>query len=159
MRLHITLAAAAAAFLTLTSAATARPLQVDVDQSTRISLPTAARDVVIGNPSIADVSVLDGHTIMVLGKSFGVTSLMITDVHMPVLGGLDVFQGLRAAHWTTPVIVVTGHDTPALRAAVARLGAVLLLKPLDLDILERTVRELLAKSARKPNPRPAQKPH
>lgn len=79
MRLHITFAAAAAAFLTLASAAMARPLQVDVDQSARISLPTAARDVVIGNPAIADVSVLDGHTIMVLGKSFGITSLMVTD--------------------------------------------------------------------------------
>lgn len=80
MRLISTLAAAVAAVLTLVSTAAAQPLAVHLDQSTRVTLPSAARDVVVGNPAIADVAVLDGHNILVLGKSYGVTSLMVTDV-------------------------------------------------------------------------------
>lgn len=79
MRLPFKLIVATAALLTFATTAIARPLEVSIDQSTRISLPTAARDVVIGNPAIADVSVLDGRTIMVLGRSFGMTSLLVTD--------------------------------------------------------------------------------
>jgi DNA-binding response OmpR family regulator len=76
--------------------------------------------------------------------------LVITDVYMPVCSGIDVFKGLRAAHWRTPVIVMTGHETKEVRDAVAMLDAVLLLKPLDLDVFEATVMELLD---RPPRPR------
>lgn len=80
MRLFSTLAAAVAAVLTLVSTAAAQPLAVHLDQSTRVTLPSAARDVVVGNPAIADVAILDGRNILVLGKSYGVTSLMVTDI-------------------------------------------------------------------------------
>jgi DNA-binding response OmpR family regulator len=73
--------------------------------------------------------------------------LIITDVHMPVVDGLEVFWALRAAHWTVPVIVVMGHDAPEIRDAAARLGAILLPKPVDLGVLESSVRKLLSRSA------------
>jgi Flp pilus assembly secretin CpaC len=79
MRLIASAIASIAAFLALASAAMADPLAVQIDGSTRITLPAAARDVIVGNPSIADVAVLDGRNILVLGKSYGVTSLMVTD--------------------------------------------------------------------------------
>ena len=79
MRLIATALASLIAFLTLTSAALAHPLAISIDQSTRITLPASARDVIVGNPAIADVAVLDGRNILVLGKSYGVTSLMVTD--------------------------------------------------------------------------------
>ena len=70
--------------------------------------------------------------------------LVVTDVRMPVFSGIDVFKGLRAAHWTTPVIVMTAYpDAREVREAVERLDAVLMPKPLDLDTFEQTVRELL----------------
>lgn len=69
--------------------------------------------------------------------------LIVTDVRMPVMSGLEAFKGLRAAHWTTPVIVLTAYETPEAREVVDRFGAVLLLKPLDLDVFETTVRELV----------------
>ena len=81
MRLFSTLAAAVAVVMTLVTAAEAQPLSVHLDQSTRVTLPTAARDVVVGNAAIADVAMLDGRNILVLGKSYGVTSLMVTDVN------------------------------------------------------------------------------
>ncbi len=79
MRLIVSTIAAIAAFFTLASAALADPLAVQIDQSTRITLPSTARDVIVGNPSIADVSVLDARNILVLGRSYGITSLMVTD--------------------------------------------------------------------------------
>lgn len=85
--------------------------------------------------------------------------LIVTDVHMPVLDGLSVFWGIRAAHWTTPTIVVTGDDSLEVRQAAARLGAIVLSKPLELDLLESTVRELLAPRSPPPIPRSTSKPH
>jgi Flp pilus assembly secretin CpaC len=79
MRLISTALASIAAFFALASAALADPLAVQIDTSTRITLPTSARDVVVGNPAIADVTVLDGRNILVLGRSYGITSLMVTD--------------------------------------------------------------------------------
>lgn len=69
--------------------------------------------------------------------------LVITDVRMPVVRGLDVFKGLRAAGWLTPVIVATAFDTPEVREVVERFGAVLLLKPIDLGELEDVIRKLI----------------
>lgn len=77
------------------------------------------------------------------GRSPEQVDLIVTDVCMPVIGGLELFKGLRAAGWMTPVVVVTGHDAGDLRETVARLDAVLLPKPLDLDAFEHVVRGLL----------------
>lgn len=71
--------------------------------------------------------------------------LIITDVRMPVMSGLDVFKGLRAAAWKTPVIVVTAFDSPDVRDVVNRFGAFLLQKPVDLDELEATIDRVLVK--------------
>lgn len=70
--------------------------------------------------------------------------LIVTDVRMPVCSGLDILDGIRAARWTTPVIVMTGLHTPNIRQRATKLGATLLLKPLDLAIFEATVLSLLA---------------
>lgn len=77
------------------------------------------------------------------GRSPEDLDLIVTDIHMPVVSGLDMLKGLRAAGWTTPVIIVTGHETREVREAVARLDALLLPKPLDLDRFEHAVRTIL----------------
>lgn len=63
---------------------------------------------------------------------------------MPVVGGMEVFRALRASRWTTPTIIVTGHESPEVEEMADRLGAIVLPKPLDLELFESTVRELLA---------------
>ncbi|HEY8029355.1 MAG TPA: response regulator, partial [Gaiellaceae bacterium] len=78
------------------------------------------------------------------GRSPGDLDLIVTDLDMPVVSGLDVFQGLRSAHWKTPLIVVTGYDTPEVADRVARLDAALLPKPLDLGLFFATARRLVA---------------
>lgn len=78
------MAAASTASVSLPAqAATARgsAIAVRMDQSVRISLKGAAQSVVVGNPTIADVSVIDARTILVLGKGYGVTNLVIIDAY------------------------------------------------------------------------------
>ena len=76
--------------------------------------------------------------------------LIITDVRMPVVSGIDVFKGLRAALWKTPVVILTAFDTPEVRDAIVRFGAVLLIKPIDLDELEAVIDDLLTGTPRAP---------
>lgn len=71
--------AAMAAILLATPAAAAEPLRVGIDQSTRVQLSGTARDVVVANPAVADVTMLGGRNLVVLGKRFGVTSVLVVD--------------------------------------------------------------------------------
>lgn len=77
-RLTISLTTAAA-LLAGAAQAAAPTLPVAKDQSARLLLPPGARDVMIGNPKIADVNVLDGRSVVVLGKGYGVTNLLVID--------------------------------------------------------------------------------
>ena len=81
------------------------------------------------------------------GRSPDDLDLVITDVRMPVLSGLEIFKALRVAHWTLPVIVMTAFESKEVSDAVMRYGAALLIKPLDLDELEALVRRMLARPA------------
>jgi hypothetical protein len=60
-------------------AALAASLGVPLDQSIRITMPVPFRDVIIGNPAIADVAVADNRHLVVTGKTGGVTNLIVTD--------------------------------------------------------------------------------
>jgi hypothetical protein len=73
---HLFLAALASAFATTASAAT---FAVTIDQSARVSLSAPARDVLVGNPSVADVTLLSPTSLAVLGRSYGVTNLVVID--------------------------------------------------------------------------------
>jgi DNA-binding response OmpR family regulator len=72
--------------------------------------------------------------------------LVITDVAMPWMTGLQAGNSARYAGDGTPILVVTAIDDPAMSDRVAALGqrARLLRKPLELDALERTIEELIA---------------
>ena len=57
----------------------AQGLPVRIDQATRVALSSPARDVFIGNPSVADVTVIDGRNLLVMGKAYGVTNIVVLD--------------------------------------------------------------------------------
>jgi Flp pilus assembly secretin CpaC len=95
-----------AGLLALSGAAQAAPtISVPVDQSTRIVLPVGVRDVMIGNPAIADVNVVDQRNAVILGKGYGVTNLLVIDqlgrtvmerqiiVSAPTAGRVSVIRG------------------------------------------------------------------
>ncbi len=70
--------------------------------------------------------------------------LIVSDVRMPVCSGLDIFKGVRAAHWTTPVVLVTRHPTPEVYECARELGANVVLKPVNVAEFERVVLGLLS---------------
>ncbi len=52
---------------------------VEVDKAKILRLPRAASAVIIGNPAIADASVHDGRTLLITGKIFGATNIIVLD--------------------------------------------------------------------------------
>lgn len=76
----------------------AQSLTVPTGQASQIGLGGPVRDVVVGDPRIADVSVINDRTLVVMGKQPGITTLMAFDAAGKAL--------------TTRQIVVSG-DGPA----------------------------------------------
>lgn len=83
------LAVLAVALLGLPGVALAQsqPLSVGIDQSTRVQLSGPAGSVIVGNPQIADVTVVDANTLYITGKGYGVTEIVAVDAI-----GRTVFQ-------------------------------------------------------------------
>ena len=66
--------------------------------------------------------------------------VIVTDVRMPGCNGLNVVEGLRAAGWQQPVIVITAFADAAIRERVRRLASTALLpKPFAPEALEAAV--------------------
>ena len=70
--------------------------------------------------------------------------LIITDIRMPTLGGLESARALRAAGHATPLIFMTAYGDAWTRARATELGAQLLDKPLSLAALRHAVTMTLA---------------
>ncbi len=65
--------------------ARAGDLMVRYDQSQLIRLPRPASEVIIGNPSIADVTIQGGNLLVVTGKTFGITNVIALDAQRNVI--------------------------------------------------------------------------
>ncbi len=59
--------------------AQARPLNVEIDSATRVQLRAPAGSVIVANPRIADVTVVDATTLFITGKGYGVTEIVAVD--------------------------------------------------------------------------------
>jgi Pilus formation protein N terminal region len=59
--------------------AIAGDLIVRYDQSQLLRLPRPASEIIVGNPSIADVALQDGNLLVVTGKTFGITNIIALD--------------------------------------------------------------------------------
>jgi two-component system response regulator FixJ len=70
---------------------------------------------------------------------------VITDVHMPGMGGLELLERLRARKVALPVIVISGRGGPRLAAEAAAAGAAAVIeKPFAPDALIAAIRAALA---------------
>ncbi|MDD2934118.1 MAG: response regulator [Methylotenera sp.] len=75
-------------------------------------------------------------------------ALMVLDIGLPKLSGLDVLKWLRERHLNVPVLILTARDTVADRVAGLNAGADdYLIKPFDLDELIARLNALLRRSA------------
>jgi Flp pilus assembly secretin CpaC len=75
----IALAALAVAGSSAAFAQSAAPLSVGIDRSQRISLRGSVSSVVVANPQIADVTVIDANTLVIQGKGYGQTEILAVD--------------------------------------------------------------------------------
>jgi Flp pilus assembly secretin CpaC len=78
---RLLLALGAAALLAgpgLAAAQSAR-ISVEIDQAQRVQLSGPAGSVIVGNPEIADVTVVDANTLYITGKGYGVTEVVAVD--------------------------------------------------------------------------------
>ena len=62
--------------------------------------------------------------------------LVISDINMPRMGGLDLLQKLHALRPQLPVVIITGHATVETAVSAMKLGAFdYLLKPFSIDVI------------------------
>ncbi len=77
-------------------------LSVEIDQARRVQLSGPAGSVIVGNPEIADVTVVDANTLYITGKGYGVTEVVAVD---PI--GRTVYQ--------SQVVVTAGDGAGRVR--------------------------------------------
>jgi len=70
--------------------------------------------------------------------------LIISDIRMPFLGGLEILMKLEAIKHPPPVILITAFGDPNTHAHARRLGAAAVFdKPFDTEDLLAKVREIV----------------
>jgi len=99
---------------------------LDDDASVRRSM-----EQLLDSDGLKAQSFEDGEDFLAHARSHAVR-LAVLDVWMPETSGLEVQARLREVSPDTKVIVMTGRDTPAIRATALEGGAfAFLLKPFD----------------------------
>src|SRR5216684_3533889 len=115
-------------------------------------------------PIFREVLTLNGYTVIDTGDPFEARriaerqpiQLLLTDVVMPIMNGIELAQRVEAASPTTKVILMSGYVT----AAVKTSGRPLLSKPLRTNDLLAAISQMLdSRSAfRRPAPPTAPRP-
>ena len=134
VRAFVLLLLAAAVLLPRPLFAAEAPLNIVLDQATIMRLPEKVSTIVVGNPLIADVAVQSGGLVVVTGKGYGATNLIVLDRAGAVLmerqvvvrGASDqtvsVYRGIeRETYSCTPNCErrITLGDTPAFFTAAS----------------------------------------
>jgi len=74
----------------------------------------------------------------------GAFEMVITDIRMPKMGGLDLLKELKGQSSETPVIVITAYGTVNTAVDAMKQGAKdFIMKPFSLDDLEMVVKNVL----------------
>jgi len=81
--------------------ASAADLNVKIDQAELVRLDRPGAEVIIGNPSIADVTVQSGRLLIVTGKSAGLTNLIVLDGSGDLVMERNVYVGSDAKNLVT----------------------------------------------------------
>ncbi|MCP3464669.1 MULTISPECIES: response regulator [unclassified Bradyrhizobium] len=74
--------------------------------------------------------------------------LILSDINMPGMSGLEMLPKVRAARPNVPVIMITAYGDEATKKKAAQLGAAgLLTKPIDFGLLREEIDERLQRAA------------
>ena len=131
--------AAPAAALAAPASAPPGMLTVVIDQAKVAQLPAGTRTLVVGNPAIADVTMLKGGAAMVVtGKGYGLTNLIALDAQGNIIDekGIEVEPAKavlvvqrgneRESYWCNPLCMPTvqvGDDNTAFSNASGQITA------------------------------------
>ena len=85
-----TLAAAALLAVIASPALAAGTMMVSLDKSERVSLNGSAANIFIGNSSIADVAIINRNTLVVTGKGYGRTNILVLNGNGQIIMDRDV---------------------------------------------------------------------
>jgi len=69
--------------------------------------------------------------------------LIVSDIRMPGVTGLEMLGNLRRSDWAMPVVLITAFGDDQTHEESKRLGATLVDKPFELDELLHAVRAIL----------------
>jgi DNA-binding response OmpR family regulator len=70
--------------------------------------------------------------------------ILVSDIRLPGLTGLELLADLRKTDWSLPVILITAFGDESVHREGKRLGAAMVLdKPFDAEDLVNAVRELV----------------
>jgi DNA-binding NtrC family response regulator len=84
----------------------------------------------------------------------GRSDLVISDLRLPGMSGLDFARKLKRGRHAQPVIIVTAYGTPDTMRDMADAGvADCFPKPFPMDVLRRSVHKALAAAADQPRTR------
>src|SRR5437762_1080947 len=87
----------AAAMAVAATPALAGAVTVRIDQNAMVDLTAPAGNVVIGNPAIADVSLITPRRIAILGRAYGLTNIIVTDRMGRIIFQQEVNVGAAAS--------------------------------------------------------------
>jgi CheY-like chemotaxis protein len=74
--------------------------------------------------------------------------LILSDINMPVMSGLEMLPKVKAARPNVPVIMITAYGDESTKRKAAELGAAgLLTKPIDFGLLRQEIDERLQRAA------------
>ena len=120
-----------------------RILIVDDEPNVRLVFRTA-----LEGPGRTVESVADGEAAL-LALAAGPADLVLLDLQMPILGGMEVLRRLREAGNDVPVAIITAHGRVPDAVDAMKLGAIdFLSKPLSPETLRSVVDDVLARHTR-----------
>ncbi len=124
---------------------TLKLLLVDDEDDFRLATATA-----LGRRGFTVTDVADGADALT-AINFERPDVVILDLKMPGMGGIETLQEIREIDATLPVIILTGHgDFDAAMAGIKLDIVDFLQKPIDMEQLAKRIRTLLDRDMEKP---------
>ncbi len=124
------------AFVAANALAASGAMTVEINDSQRVGLYGTAANVIVGDPAVADVSLVDGHSVVVNGRGFGATHVVVLDgngrtlfdrrvtVVAPQDGRVTLYRGPAASEFScSPRCQVAAATGGAAAAAAAPAAA------------------------------------
>jgi CheY-like chemotaxis protein len=126
--------------------------EADVRQLVAVALRGLGYDIIEARNGVELLDELGD--VLLNGDLTGCPDVIISDIRMPGLTGLEILAGLRQAEWPTAIVLMTAYADHDTRQEAVRLGAdALFAKPFDIDDLMTAVVNMTAALPRNPKDR------